>query len=298
MRFETMTVQLPAAYYRAPAPRRAKAPPRRGVRTTPRKSPRARRRRRHDLWRARLYMLALLLLLASGTLALIVRGRPALRALWRSYGVEAVLPASASAPAVPQSVRLPVQSIAQEPELPNGCEITSAAIALNYLGYDADKCLLAGEYLPCGTPYDETDPEQAYMGTPFSRGGGYYCLTGLIVQAVNDYLCDVPAQGAGHTAVDLSGSTPEELKTALDRGAPVLVWVTTDFAAPRYGHTFTLPDGSAPYSNLHCVVLTGYDAENFYIADPLQQHDSVTALTFGEVYAAMGRRAVAILPNR
>ena len=136
------------------------------------------------------------------------------------------------------------------------------------------------------------------MGDPFSRGGGYYCLTGPVVKAVNAYLADAAPQGAGHTAADLSGSTPAELKTLLDRGVPVLVWVTTDLSAPRTGHSFTLPNGQKPYSNLHCLVLTGYDAGGFTLADPLGDHTRVSALTFGEVYTAMGSRAVAILPRR
>ena len=41
------------------------------------------------------------------------------------------------------TVQLDVENIPQNPELPNGCEITSAAIVLNYLGFDIDKVTLA-----------------------------------------------------------------------------------------------------------------------------------------------------------
>ena len=34
---------------------------------------------------------------------------------------------------------LPVKTIYQKPELPNGCEITSATIVLNYLGFNVSK---------------------------------------------------------------------------------------------------------------------------------------------------------------
>ena len=209
----------------------------------------------------------------------------------------ATVRASASG-TVPQTVQLPVQNIAQKPELPNGCEITSAAIALAYLGYPADKCTLAAQYLPCQAPYYAADPEQVYMGDPFSRGGGYYCMTGPVVAAINAYLADAAPQGSGHTAADLSGSTPAELKTLLDRGVPVLVWVTTDFGAPRTGHSFTLPNGLKPYTNLHCLVLTGYDRDGFLLADPLENYTRVSSRTFEEVYTAMGSRAVAVLPKR
>ena len=45
-------------------------------------------------------------------------------------------------------IHLPVPLILQNPELPNGCEITSLCMLLRYLGFDADKCLLADNYLP------------------------------------------------------------------------------------------------------------------------------------------------------
>ena len=83
-------------------------------------------RRRHDRWQAWLWAPALLLLIGTGTLALLVRGRPVLRALWHSYGIgaagdilSAALPVSAALPADSAGVQLPVQNILQNPELPN-----------------------------------------------------------------------------------------------------------------------------------------------------------------------------------
>ena len=42
------------------------------------------------------------------------------------------------------SILLPVPQILQNPELPNGCEITSCCEVLHYLGFAPDKCELAG----------------------------------------------------------------------------------------------------------------------------------------------------------
>lgn len=63
-------------------------------------------------------------------------------------------------------MQLNVENILQTPELPNGCEITSAAIVLNYLGFDIDKVTLAENYLPMHIPYWEADPEVEFMGSP------------------------------------------------------------------------------------------------------------------------------------
>ena len=45
------------------------------------------------------------------------------------------------------SILLPVPQILQNPELPNGCEITSCCEVLHYLGFAPDKCELADYYL-------------------------------------------------------------------------------------------------------------------------------------------------------
>ena len=73
---------------------------------------------------------------------------------------------------------------------------------------------------------------------------------------------------------DLLHGEPDELarlEMYLAQGTPVLVWATCAFTEPLYNYTFTLADGSWPYSNSHCLVLTGYDEDNYYFADPMQE---------------------------
>ena len=88
----------------------------------------------------------------------------------------------------------PVPQILQNPELPNGCEITSLCMLLRYWGYDADKCVLADRYLPRTETWWGTDPDLAYMGNPHleddSPACGYYCFAGPIVAAATAYLAD------------------------------------------------------------------------------------------------------------
>ena len=58
------------------------------------------------------------------------------------------------------SIRLPVPQILQNPELPNGCEITSCCEVLHYLGFAPDKCELADYYLPCSAQWYGADPDE------------------------------------------------------------------------------------------------------------------------------------------
>lgn len=190
---------------------------------------------------------------------------------------------------------LNVENVPQNPELPNGCEITAATIALDHLGLPADKTTMAESYLRRHDPYTETDPELAYMGSPFEGEIGYYCMTGPVVDAVNAYLADEGEER--YQAMDLSGADLRELKGYLNSGMPVLVWVTQWFEEPRRAIHFTLPNGEYPYVNLHCLVLTGYDGDTLYLADPLEQNTEVEAAVFEDIFEKMGRRAVVIAPR-
>lgn len=191
---------------------------------------------------------------------------------------------------LPFTAQLDVENIAQNPELPNGCEITSAAIVLNYLGYDVDKVTLAEEYLPTYVPYWEADPNVEFMGDPADELA-FYCLPGAVVTAVNAYLDDV---GSEYEALDISGAPVEELYQWVANGTPVLVWATRAFSDPLYNYTFQLFNGSWPYSNSHCLVLTGYDDTTCYLADPMLEVETVDRELFASRYVERGQYAVVI----
>lgn len=75
-------------------------------------------------------------------------------------------------------ILLPVPQVLQNPELPNGCEITSLCEVLRYWGFAADKCDLADHYLPRSARWYGADPDRVYMGDPHKDDGspetGYF----------------------------------------------------------------------------------------------------------------------------
>ena len=192
-------------------------------------------------------------------------------------------------------IQLAVPYISQLPELRNGCEITSSAMILNYYGFTVDKCLLADDYLPKLYPYITADPEEGYMGDPYTLWG-YYCMTKPIVTAINEYLEDqsIPLW----QAEDISGVSIKELQNYIANGFPVQVWVTKDFEKPTYYNTFLLPDATQPYANLHCIVITGMSASEFYYNDPLYGKHSVSFEKFESAFSAIGNRAVYLRKSR
>lgn len=58
------------------------------------------------------------------------------------------------------------------------------------------------------------------------------------------------------------------------------------------------PEGEEihPYSNLHCLVLTGFDGISAYLCDPLVGRIVVRASVFAQRYQEMGERAVVLGP--
>lgn len=194
-----------------------------------------------------------------------------------------------------------VELILQNPELPNGCEVTSLAILLTAAGFPADHVKLYQACLPTeGFVYTENQrlgpsPEEYYVGDASSRTGGWYCFESPIVQAGDAWIA---RNGGGSRMQTVSGLSQDELEQYVQKGIPLVVWTTIEYASPTYSSTFswTLPDGEAyvPYSNLHCVVLAGEENGQYQIADPIYGWQTVDKDVFWSSFDAMGRRAVTI----
>ena len=192
---------------------------------------------------------------------------------------------------------LDVPQILQNPELPNGCEITSCCEVLRYLGFPADKCELAYRYLPRSETWYGADPDLVYMGDPGREDDsdrcGFYCFAGPVVAAADRYLAD---RGSSVRAVDITGAGQEELEGHLLAGRPFIFWASLHFDDirhdPRGG--FMLADGSYHrlFNQLHCMVCRGMDDTYYYLADPLDLNERIEKGQFLKIYRQLGRRAV------
>ena len=198
-------------------------------------------------------------------------------------------------------ILLPVPQVLQNPELPNGCEITSLCEVLRYWGFAADKCDLADHYLPRSARWYGADPDRVYMGDPHKDDGspetGYYCFAGPVVAAANAYLA---AHGGRYTAHDLTGAGEDGLLRQLERGRPVIFWATLRFNDVQFDACggYALPGGGyhRVFHTLHCMALCGADDTHFTVADPLALNRRVPRARFMEVYRQLGSRAVVLAP--
>lgn len=186
----------------------------------------------------------------------------------------------------PENVQLPVANIFQNPDLPNGCEVTSLSIVMNYKGYAVDKCDMADNYLPkCSTL--EGNPEIEYLRNPRKKGGtdgGFYCFATCICNTIDNYN---NANGTEISYENLTGSDVSRLYEEIDKGNPCVVWGTLKWRTPKKYN-------NGLYSNLHCMVLSGYTNATVTIIDPIYGDTVINRNTFETVWCQMGQRAVVL----
>ncbi|MFC5540716.1 MAG: C39 family peptidase [Bacilli bacterium] len=196
------------------------------------------------------------------------------------------------------SLKVPV--VLQNPELPNGCEITSLTAILNYYGLKMDKIKM-NEVLPKGKVYTKKgvmygpDPNKAYAGSPKEKDGGYYVYAPPLVDVANQILED---ENAEFRALDITGATKEELIDYVKSGVPVLTWVTIDWKEPRKSGYWVIEGTNKKhgiYKNLHAVVMTGYGNGKVTIMNPLTGIEKIDEKTFFRAYEQLGSHALVVL---
>lgn len=185
-----------------------------------------------------------------------------------------------------------IVSIQQEPELPQGCEITSLAMVLNYYKLDIDKVTLADSYLPKQNIEQGVNPNEYYIGDP--HGQGWYCFAGPVVAAANSYLNE---QQSGLAAYDITGATEKEIRKYVKEGTPVILWVTLNCEEPKESESTVWSVNGAnyhPYTNLHAIVIYGYTYNSFLIIDPQGGYSSFPKNQLMDSYLLLGSHAVAV----
>lgn len=202
---------------------------------------------------------------------------------------------------VPRAKKLDVENILQIPELPNGCEITSLTILMNYLGFSVDKLTMADQYLPKNEDTYTSDFYETFAGNPRNRWASFGCYAPVIVKSAENYLS---AQNKSDAFVpqNLTGSAPEELYRQISLGNPVVLWMTQYIdKTPAILKTWTAYNGKAMNWKhpLHCVVLIGYDldAQTVTIADPMVGIVSHSMSLFELRYLQLGSQAVIVTPR-
>ena len=202
---------------------------------------------------------------------------------------------------LPKGNRVNVPLLTQHPELPNGCEIVSASMLLQYLGFSVDPVDLADRYLKTqpvnirsGVRYGP-DPAVAYAGNPKSEAGGWGCFSPVIEDALKKFL---PKE---YEVFNLQGASLENLSLLLTKDIPVCIWVTQDYSPAKSVYQWLSYDETKTYLypvGQHCVVLTGFDENYYYLNDPLKgEVVKVEKEKLEKCYRSMGYQAVTAISD-
>ena len=191
-----------------------------------------------------------------------------------------------------------VPVIAQMPKFPTGCESVSAVMALQFAGENVSVDQFVDEYLDKSSNFYNADgvrygpnPYEEFVGNPRSRSA-FGCMAPVIEKALIKYY------SSSNPVKNTTGKSLEELCGAyIDRGIPVIVWTSIKMIEPRYTSSWYLANGEkfTWLANEHCMLLIGYDDENYYFNDPYTGKEVKYSKSLSEKrYTAFGKQPLVI----
>lgn len=171
-----------------------------------------------------------------------------------------------------------VPYINQSPDYPTGCESVSAVMLLNFLGCE----ITVDEFIAKHLEQDEfvdkegkiygPDPNQVFCGSPYDEDS-FGCYAPVIVSALES------AIGASYEIRNETGTPINRLLTDyIDQGMPVIFWACINMREPIVGPSWQLKETGEEFtwiSNEHCMLLVGYDEENYYFNDPYENNGCI-----------------------
>ena len=169
-------------------------------------------------------------------------------------------------------VQIPVPYLDQSREAPTGCESVTAVMLLNYLGYPVTIKDFIDEDLEKELFFERDgrlygpDPSRAFAGDPCDPDS-MGCYAPVLVRALGRVL------GERYEIIDETGSEIEDLigRYLVEENMPVPLWATIDLKPSIEGPSWYLSDTGERFtwrSNEHCMLLTGFDEENYIFNDP------------------------------
>ena len=195
---------------------------------------------------------------------------------------EVTLPASPLPPEKSEDgkVLINVPYINQSEQWPTGCESVTAVMLLNYLGVDisvdtfVEQCLVSQPMDYRENTIYGPDPRKAFAGSPYDSEA-FGCYAPVIVNALDSAFASFGTDSPWQ-AIDLTGASMEDLLTDfIDQGLPVIFWATIDLHESLRGPSWTIPETGGTFiwtSFEHCMLLVGYDDQNYYFNDPWNNH--------------------------
>ena len=165
-------------------------------------------------------------------------------------------------------------------ELNAGCETYACTMLFHILGFDVSEFTIADTYLDCHYVFDDgegnmegPDMYSAFAGTAYA-GWGVYAPS--MAKSMNAYLSDQKSELKAYNYENIPLETL--CKEYIDNDVPVMIWATTDMQEPYVFDTWKvnyvdenartkIGDTFEWYAHEHCLVLIGYDENEYYFDD-------------------------------
>ncbi|MBO5869500.1 MAG: C39 family peptidase [Clostridia bacterium] len=209
------------------------------------------------------------------------------------------IPSSEEMVSTPKKLIESVPVIAQLPMYPTGCESVTAVMALQYSGHDItvdefiDNLPTNREFYIDGGKNYGPSPYEYFIGSPKSPAS-YGCMSPVIQKALTQYL------GDSNKIKNLTNTELSDIcEQYINNDIPVIMWATIDMREINHINSWYLTDGTHFIwpGNEHCMLLIGYDDENYYFNDPYEGQVVAYEKALTEArFADLGKQALAILP--
>ncbi len=204
---------------------------------------------------------------------------------------------------VPDEYMIDMTGLSQD-KLPTGCESVSTVTVLNYYNIMITPEEFVDTYLECQSFYVKggkvygANPNKAFVGSPYEKSS-LGCFAEVIKNACENMKNNGYEKTENINIKLMYGKTMDNLaKEYVANNEPVILWVTMDMKESYNGVRYYLEDGSEYIWKAmeHCMVLCGYDNENYYLKDPLKDGNTVSySRELVEArYNEMGSQAVVI----
>ncbi len=182
--------------------------------------------------------------------------------------------------------------ISQADTYPTGCESVSAVMAMNSLGFNITVDSFIDNHLPKGSS-SSFDPNICFGGNPRSTSG-MGCYAPVIEKACLD-----ATQGFGIGVKRTLGATLNELcENYIDNDIPVIFWATQNMEKAYNGKKISFDGKTIQWiAPEHCLLLVGYDENNYIFNDPLKNKNTAYSRNSVEnAYYALGAQTVILYP--
>ena len=190
-----------------------------------------------------------------------------------------------------QKLDVPLEN--QMPDLPNGCEVTSLSMLMNYYGIKVNKNELAEniqhvDFFTDGGKY-RGNPNQGFVGHMSIANAGWCVYNGPLYNVAGKYTTHIE---------NITGSDFLSLLKLVSNGHPVLIITTTTFNRVNDMQTWDTNTGKVNVTpSSHACVITGYSKPKkvVYVNNPYgYKNQPVNWKNLQASYNQQGRQALYI----